>query len=83
MGIGDFFSKSKPIVAVEEKSGASTPARSDSSLEKDGLALDDSPVKFLTLRTFVLGLIVSMGGTVFGYSTGRLLAEFTIKCPGF
>lgn len=70
MGVGGLFSKSKPLVGVEEKSGASTPARSDCTLEKD-VVLDESPVKYLTLRTFVLGLVVSMGGTVFGYSTGR------------
>lgn len=82
MGVGNLFKFSKPLVEVKETSGASTPARSDSSLEKDGYLLDDSPVRYLTFRTFILGLIVSMGGTVFGYSTGMSSAEYTAECFG-
>lgn len=73
MGINNLFQKFKPTVEEQEKSsGAPTPARSDSTIENDGLALDDSPVKYLTWRSLILGIVVSMGGFVFGYSTGRL-----------
>lgn len=71
MGISNLFQKFKPTVEEQEKSGAPTPARSDSILENDGLVLDDSPVKYLTWRSLILGIVVSMGGFVFGYSTGR------------
>lgn len=33
-------------------------------------AYDDSPVKFLSLRSFAMGILVSMGGFIFGYDTG-------------
>lgn len=38
--------------------------------------LDDSPVTYLTWRSFILGIVVSMGGFIFGYSTGQI-AGFT------
>jgi SP family sugar:H+ symporter-like MFS transporter len=41
-------------------------------VEKDEGIIDDSPVKYLTWRSFILGLCVSMGGFIFGYSTGKL-----------
>lgn len=72
MGVSDLLRKFKPAVEEQEKSGAPTPARSDSNLENDVLAIDDSPVKFLTWRSLILGIVVSMGGFVFGYSTGTL-----------
>ncbi|KAK5806164.1 hypothetical protein VI817_000422 [Penicillium citrinum] len=54
-------------------SQAPTPARADStSAEKDEGIIDDSPVKYLTWRSFILGLCVSMGGFIFGYSTGQI-----------
>ena len=63
----------KPTAEVKvSASQAETPTRSDSNLEKDTSILDDSPVKYLTWWTFILGLCVSMGGFIFGYSTGRL-----------
>lgn len=71
MGLGNFLAKAKPTVEESTfSSQAPTPARSDSNLEKDGLTVDDSPVKYLTWRSFILGMCVSMGGFIFGYSTG-------------
>lgn len=73
MGVSSFMSKMKPTAAESQVSSqTATPARADStSVEKDNLTLDDSPVKYLTWRSFILGLCVSMGGFIFGYSTGR------------
>lgn len=73
MGVGSLTAKIRP--AGESKSSfssqAPTPPRADSNLEKnDNLTIDDSPVKYLTWRSFILGLCVSMGGFIFGYSTG-------------
>lgn len=75
MAVGSLMAKIRP--AGESKSSfssqAPTPARADSTsnLEKnDNLTIDDSPVKYLTWRSFILGLCVSMGGFIFGYSTG-------------
>lgn len=83
MGFSSLFQKFKPAVEEQEKSGAPTPARSDSNLENDGLAIDDSPVKFLTWRSFILGVVVSMGGFVFGYSTGTFRIASAIRKEWF
>lgn len=73
MGVGDIISRLKPTAEAEvSASQAETPQRADSNLEKDNGIIDDSPVQYLTWRSFILGLCVSMGGFIFGYSTGRL-----------
>lgn len=33
---------------------------------------DDSKVPFLTLRTFMMTILVSVGGLCFGYDTGQI-----------
>ena len=73
MGISSFMDRVKPAKSESQfSSQAATPSRADStSIEKDNITLDDSPVKYLTWRSFILGLCVSMGGFIFGYSTGR------------
>ncbi|RHZ51412.1 hypothetical protein CDV55_103121 [Aspergillus turcosus] len=77
MGVSNLLSKfGKPAVEQHEDSQATTPARADSTLEKDSGIVDDSPVKYLTWRSFILGIVVSMGGFVFGYATGQI-AGFT------
>lgn len=72
MGVGSFMSRLKPGTESQFSSQAPTPARADSTVEKDDLTIDDSPVKYLTWRSFILGLCVSMGGFIFGYSTGMV-----------
>ncbi|KAL4897938.1 putative MFS monosaccharide transporter [Aspergillus ambiguus] len=72
MGVANFMTRLKPRAEQQEHSESSTPARSDSRLEKDNDMLDDSPVKYLTWRSFILGIVVSMGGFIFGYSTGQI-----------
>lgn len=69
MGVPKFLSKLQP--SAQDNSQSSTPARSDSNAEKDTGIIDDSPVKYLTWRSFMLGICVSMGGFIFGYSTGK------------
>lgn len=73
MGFPKFVSKLQPSVQQQENSQSSTPARSDSTAEKNTGVIDDSPVKYLTWRSFMLGIVVSMGGFIFGYSTGMFL----------
>ena len=41
--------------------------------EKDPEVYDDLPVKFLSMRSFAMGVLVSMGGFIFGYDTGKSL----------
>ena len=45
--------------------------------EKDAGVYDDSPVKFLSMRSLAMGVLVSMGGFIFGYDTGMNLQAET------
>lgn len=68
----------KPGSESQFSSQAPTPARADSTIEKNEGIIDDSPVKYLTWRSFILGLCVSMGGFIFGYSTGKLVLHTSL-----
>lgn len=76
------MSRLKPGAESQFSSQAPTPARADSTVEKDEGIIDDSPVKYLTWRSFILGLCVSMGGFIFGYSTGKLCATYPCRIHG-
>jgi len=52
-----------------EGNGAADP-RIGPDPDKEAGAYDDSPVKFLTVRSIMMGILVSMGGFIFGYDTG-------------
>lgn len=64
---------------MARKRAAAQPATTDSSntslrdvnTEK-ATHRDNSPVPFLTVRTFFMAILVSMGGMVFGYDTGQI-----------
>ncbi|KAI9045823.1 sugar porter family MFS transporter [Aspergillus affinis] len=79
MGVSDMMGRLKPQAAEQEHSDAPTPARTDSTIEKDNITIDDSPVKYLTWRSFMLGIVVSMGGFIFGYSTGQISGFTTMS----
>jgi hypothetical protein len=55
--------------------GTATPPEvaEHADLEKEaGEPLVDTPVRLLRLRIFMMGLIVSIGGLIFGYDTGQI-----------
>ena len=60
---------SKRTESVEGNGTAPQPFPADP--EKDAGTYDDSPVKFLTTRSLMMGVLVSMGGFIFGYDTGQ------------
>jgi SP family sugar:H+ symporter-like MFS transporter len=46
-------------------------------LEKEaGEPLDNSHVRIFTVRVFLMGIIVSIGGLIFGYDTGQISGMF-------
>ena len=67
MGLLSRFSKHTEN--VEDNGTAPQPFPADP--EKDVGTYDDSPVKFLTIRSLMMGVLVSMGGFIFGYDTGK------------
>lgn len=71
MTISNFLSKLKPH-AEQQEHPETEHAQNASVVEKEGDAYDDSPIPYLTWRTFVLGIVASMGGFIFGYATGWL-----------
>ncbi|KAL5336181.1 general substrate transporter [Aspergillus crustosus] len=79
MGVANLKGLFKPRAEQQEHSQATTPSRSDSRAEKDDGIIDDSPVKYLTWRSFILGVVVSMGGFIFGYSTGQISGFTTMN----
>jgi SP family sugar:H+ symporter-like MFS transporter len=62
----------------EKPSPVSTPD-SGSDAEREGDGYDDSPVQYLTWRTLILGVLASMGGFIFGYSTGQISGFMPMK----
>ncbi|KAL4870027.1 hypothetical protein BDV12DRAFT_166908 [Aspergillus spectabilis] len=79
MGVANIKGLFKPRAEQQEHSQGTTPSRSDSRAEKDNGIIDDSPVKYLTWRSFTLGIVVSMGGFIFGYSTGQISGFTTMN----
>ena len=56
--------------------GASSPRDSDVETESEGHpekhpGYDDSPVPRITWASLTMGVLVSMGGFIFGYDTGK------------
>ncbi|KAI9712227.1 MAG: hypothetical protein M1812_006962 [Candelaria pacifica] len=67
------FKRTETASSAQPHYGASLGRNGDSlenEMEKGDY--DDSPVQFLTWRSVVLGLLVSMGGFIFGYDTGQI-----------
>lgn len=78
MTVPKFLSKFQPSAEQAEHtehSDPDTPSGSASLKEKNGDQYDDSPVAYLTWRSFILGLLASMGGFIFGYSTGMFAVK--------
>lgn len=48
------------------------PAAAMPAVPKDEAFDDNSKVPFLTLRTIMMTILVSMGGICFGYDTGQI-----------
>lgn len=72
-----FISKLKG--AKEEKPSQVSTSGTGSDVEQKGDGYDDSAVRYLTWRTSVLGIVASMGGFVFGYSTGQISGFTTMN----
>jgi hypothetical protein len=61
--------------AAIDTNGTNTPpnAEEQADLEKEaGEPLDNTPVRIFTPRVLLMGMIVSIGGMIFGYDTGQI-----------
>ncbi|EED20688.1 MFS monosaccharide transporter, putative [Talaromyces stipitatus ATCC 10500] len=75
MTVSQFLNKLKPKAEQAEHSENAMPSATTSgnaSLAEKNAHYDDSKVPYLTWRSFILGIIASMGGFIFGYSTGQI-----------
>lgn len=71
MGMLDTFTKRAPKEKEADENGYTS--RNDSFPDAENYkGLDDTPVRMLRLRIIVMGLLVSMGGLIFGYDTGQI-----------
>ena len=64
-------SEAATSVHDEVASGTTTPPKKD--LEKEaGMQLIDGPLHYYNFRVISMGIIVSLGGLIFGYDTGQI-----------
>lgn len=69
MGVLSRFTKSSPssvLTAPDKEAQVLAP------MSGDAQHYDDSPFPLATWRTIVMGILVSMGGIIFGYDTGQI-----------
>lgn len=68
------FSRSKHTQDTEDthlsEGSANAGLHVSQDREKEASVYDDSPVKFLSMPSLAMGVLVSMGGFIFGYDTG-------------
>ncbi|OKL57309.1 hypothetical protein UA08_07493 [Talaromyces atroroseus] len=75
MAVSQILGKLKPNHAQTEhaeNSSPSVPTSGSASLAEKNARYDDSKVPYLTWRSFIMGIVASMGGFIFGYSTGQI-----------
>jgi len=73
MAVMSFLNKKKDLARPDVGNGSSNghSTAEDAEAEKAGYT-DDSKVPLVTLRTFFMAVLVSMGGIVFGFDTGQI-----------
>jgi SP family sugar:H+ symporter-like MFS transporter len=67
-----------PRLRPENRFGDQNPPATTNDGEK-GHHLVDTPIPLLTWRSFVMGILVSMGGFIFGYDTGQISGFLEMK----
>lgn len=75
MTVSQILNKFKPkgeeqTEHTETSNYTSATTSGTASLAEKNNRYDDSKVPYLTWRSFILGVLASMGGFIFGYSTG-------------
>lgn len=78
MAVSQLLNKLKPNSAQAEHAETSVPSSGTASLAEKNARYDDSKVPYLTWRSFIMGVVASMGGFIFGYSTGL---SFLLSVP--
>lgn len=71
MSLLDSFKKRAPNEKEADENGYTS--RNDSFPDAEHYkGLEDTPVRMFRLRIIIMGLLVSMGGLIFGYDTGQI-----------
>lgn len=55
------------------------PRESVSTTDREKGNIVDTPIPLFTLRSFIMGIFVSMGGFLFGYDTGQISGFLEMK----
>ena len=71
MGLLSRIKHAEKAELAESNADADTQVSPDP--EKEAGRYDDSPVRFLSVPSLAMGVLVSMGGFIFGYDTGTSL----------
>ncbi len=69
MGLLSRF-KASPSSSLTQEKETQVPA--PDILDRDPAEYDDTPYPLITWRVVVMGILVSMGGLIFGYDTGQI-----------
>lgn len=75
--------KANPEQAEHAEQTASVPTSGTASLAEKNAQYDDSKVPYLTWRSCIMGVIASMGGFIFGYSTGLSSSQVSCRIPRY
>jgi MFS transporter, SP family, sugar:H+ symporter len=71
--------KANPEQAEHAEQTTSAPTSGTASLAEKNAHYDDSKVPYLTWRSCIMGIIASMGGFIFGYSTGLFSSQVSCR----
>lgn len=75
MGVKDMMARRKAKMDPNSTEASAAPTlrgSTDNGVNEKGIHNDESPMPFLTARTFFMAVLVSMGGIVFGFDTGQI-----------
>ena len=67
---------------AEQQAGGAAMRPGGRDAEKNAGEYDDPPIKFITFRVIMMGVLVSMGGLIFGFDTSQICGFWTwwISC---
>lgn len=75
----DKILKKRPQDLYANSEATARESTSTAEHEKGPSDLVDTPIPLFTVRSFIMGIFVSMGGFLFGYDTGQISGFLEMK----